>query len=102
MGHICHRTWEQIYESALFELTGPASVATRSYQANEPGGTGLTFFVRAAPEPSELEDRPWRRKAPENLFDLEPTDRYLQYRAVVHSDNGGRFPTLGRVRIKMK
>jgi hypothetical protein len=98
VGHIYHRRWEQTYKSSVAPCHDAARRGRLSYVADVPKGTELVFAVRSAPTEQQLEDRPWQTLKSKR-FSLEPTDRYLQYRATFRSDNGDRYPTLDRVHI---
>jgi hypothetical protein len=98
MGHIYHRRWEQVYESSVYHLDGPARIGRLTHTADVPAGTGLTLQVRSAGIESQLGGFPWQSLA-EDSFKLSDADRCVQYRAVLRSDNGDRYPVLDRVSI---
>ncbi len=100
MGHIVHRRWEQTYESSVFQWEQTADGATLEYQADAPEGTRLSFELRAADTPEALQGIGW--KPLEGDAAVEETDRCLQYRVTLGSDNGDRYPVLKRVAISLE
>lgn len=99
MGHIAHRRWEQTYESSVFLWEETAGGATLEYQADAPEGTRLGFELRSADTPEALQRIGWRPL--EGNASVEETDRCLQYRVTLGSDNGDRYPVLKRVTISL-
>ena len=101
MGHIYHRRWEQSYESSIFVWDGKATRGALKSEAQRPPGTALLFEVRAASQRDDLSQKKWQA-VKEGSFQLEATDRALQYRALFKSDNGDRFPILDRVTVQLR
>ena len=66
-----------------------------------PEGTGLAFEVRTAATAKDLEKQSWRTAAG-GSFSVAARDRALQYRAVMNSMNGDRYPGIDRVRISIQ
>lgn len=100
MGHILHRRWEQRYESSVFEFDGECCSGSLQFDADVPHGTRLSWRVRAVPHADQLEQCPW--KIVNDRFDLQDSDRIIQYAAVFESDNGDRYPVLKRVEIRLE
>ena len=90
-------------ETAEHALTGGARVPIISLksEAQRPPGTALLFEVRAASRRDGLSQKKWQA-VKEGSFQLEATDRALQYRAIFKSDNGDRFPILDRVTVQLR
>ena len=101
MGHIYHRRWEQTYESSVFEWEDERTWGSVTYKADAPKGTGLAFEVRTAPAAEGLPAQAWRGVG-EGGFSIPPQHRVLQYRAVLTSENGDRFPVVDRVRVSVQ
>ena len=99
MGHIAHRRWEQTYESSVFRWEGAAGGAALEYQSDAPEGTGLSFELRSADTGEALQGSAWRPF--EGSAAVEESDRCLQYRVTLRSDNGDRFAVLKRVAISL-
>ena len=100
MGHIVHRRWEQTYESSVFQWEQTADGATLEYQADAPEGTSLGFELRSADTGEALQGSAWRPF--EGSAAVEESDRCLQYRVTLRSDNGDRFAVLKRVAISLE
>ena len=98
MGHIYHRRWEQAYESSVFEYQQPASRGRLEFKAEQPAGTSLSFSVRSAAKKSALGSLPWQPLTA-GSFELAEDARCVQYRALLESDNGDRYPVLARVEV---
>ena len=101
MGHIYHRRWEQTYESSVFEWEDERTWGSVTYKADAPKGTGLAFEVRTAPAAEGLPAQAWRGVG-EGGFSIQSQHRVLQYRAVLTSENGDRFPVVDRVRVSVQ
>lgn len=65
------------------------------------GKAKLSFEFRSGADREELHRSKWRGLQ-SDTFLLQPQDRFLQYRATFHSDNGDRYPILNRVEITLK
>jgi hypothetical protein len=101
VGHIYHRKYQHAFESRVFDWSGKMSGGTLSVKATSPPGTRLEFFVRAAGVKEALARQAWN-PVKKNSFGLGPDQRCLQYRAVLHSDNGDRYPVLDKVEITLR
>lgn len=100
MGHIYDRSYRQAYESSIFELDNSASGGKLTYDAEIPEGTELQFEVRSSRTGDKLVRVPWQH-IDYGRFNLNKSDRFLQYRASFISDNGDRFPVLYRVTVEI-
>lgn len=101
VGHIHHRQWKQVYGSSVFAWDREVSAGRLTFRAEQPKGTGLSFQVRSSADSKGLADQAWRPLR-DGVFDLNPGDRRLQYRAVLESGNGDLFPVLDRVEIQLE
>jgi len=100
IGHIENRRYEQTYESSAFVWDREAEGGTVEIAAEVPARAGLQCEVRSAPGREALEGKAWRR-AKDGRFGLAAEDRSLQYRLVLASANGDRYPLVDRVTIKI-
>jgi hypothetical protein len=64
-------------------------------------GTKLTFEIRTATEKKVLGEENWTLLDDSGMFGFNSTKRFLQYRAVLISDNGDRFPVIDKVVIEL-
>lgn len=69
------------------------------YKAQVPEGTTLALQVRSSTNSNDLEMASWRAVGPSGQFEIQPSDRCMQYKAVFISDNGDRYPVLDKVSI---
>ncbi len=100
IGNVMDRSYRETFESRVWEWAGPARRGRVRIDADIPRGGGLAIAVRSASRRAQLARRPWRTVR-DKKFTLLPEDRLLQYRATFTSDNGDRYPVLGRVEIKL-
>ena len=98
IGHIYDRSYEQTYESSTLRWNRNATGGRLSYDAEVPTGTKLTFAIRSAPTPEELDTKRWQMVGDGEFF-LKHEDRNLEYKARFISDNGDRFPVLYQITI---
>ena len=101
MGHILTRKNEQSFTSAVFHWDRPTEAGRLTTRAEIPTGTQLAFFVRSAATPAVLAGKGWQ-PVTGGRFAVDPADRNLQYRAVLSSDNGDRYPVLDRTEIVLR
>jgi len=99
MGHIYDRSWQQVYVSSIFDWDGGQNALRLEYEAETPDGTSIQFEVRSAHEREGLLDAAWLVVENDGSFEVDRGARFLQYRATFVSDNGDRYPVLGRVAI---
>ena len=102
MGHIYDRSLRQTYESSLFEWENDKEKGNLDYIAITPEGTQMDFEIRSASDNKDIADAQWTKIDGSGQFELNSTDRFLQYRAVFISDNGDRFPLLDKVIVDLK
>jgi hypothetical protein len=101
MGHIYNRSWRQSYESSIINWNKDRTKGKLSFVADIPEGTQLTFEIRTATEKKVLGEENWTLLDDSGMFGLNSTKRFLQYRAVLISDNGDRFPVIDKVVIEL-
>lgn len=99
MGHIYDRSWSQIYTSSVFSFNGKKK-GRLFFDADIPAGSSLEFMVRQSKFREGLDGEKWQKIATDE-FDVSG-NRYIQYQALLISDNGDRFPTIDRVTIELK
>lgn len=102
MGHIYNRTWRQSYESSIINWNNNRTKGKLSFVADIPEGTKLTFEIRTATKKGVLEEEKWTPLDGSGVFGLNSTKKFFQYKAVMVSDNGDRFPVLDKVVIELK
>ena len=100
MGHIYNRSFEQFYESSVYQLENSFKQGKVSFAAEIPEGTELKIAVRSASTKEKLNDIEWETVFNES-FSLKNEDHCLQYKAIFVSDNGDRFPVLDSVKIEI-
>ena len=101
IGNLYDRSYRHKYSSSLFELDGAAENGRLQYSAKIPAKCRIEFFIRCAGNREALAEKEWIQvDVADGFFDLQPEDRVVQYSAVFHSDNGDRYPELGRVSIE--
>jgi hypothetical protein len=101
MGHIYNRTWRQSYESSIINWNNNRTKGKLSFVADIPEGTKLTFEIRTATKKGVLEEEKWTPLDGSGVFGFNSTKKFLQYRAVLISDNGDRFPVIDKVVIEL-
>lgn len=100
VGHIYSRKYQQAFESRIFQWNTQAKSIKLVSKNSLPERTKLEFFVRSAASKDALTKQPWTAISSAALA-IDEEHRYLQYRAVFHSDNGDRYPTLDRVELSL-
>ena len=101
MGHIYDRSWQQFYESSVFEWNKKRTKGNVNIIANIPEKTLLVLEIRAASDRKELFRTNWIQIDDSGNFGVASENRFLQYRAVLISDNGDRFPVIDKVLISL-
>jgi hypothetical protein len=100
-GNLYTRKLEEDYVSSPLEIPAAKRADRLSWKAEEPHGTKLHFQIRAAPEKSGLAQAVWQPADSGNL-DGAATGGWIQYRALFTSPDGGEWPVLTEVEIKLK
>ena len=107
-GNIYDRKYEWDYISSAIEAPLERTFARLRWKAETELGTGVKFQVRCAATRDELAKAKWRGPNGAGSFYLESSaelagvmreDRWLQYRAVLFSPDGGNSPSLSEVEI---
>jgi hypothetical protein len=101
MGHIYDRSWRQFYESSVFAWNKSRRQGNISFLASIHDGTQLIFETRASANRTGLPEKKWKQTDDSGNFEVATEDRFLQYRAVLISDNGDRFPVIDKVEINL-
>ena len=101
VGHIADRKYRQRYESRVFHWDKAAALGGLTWDAQMPPQTALEFEIRAAGDRDSLTRGAWRPLR-QGRFSVAPGDRTLQYRALLRSDNGDRFPVLTRGTVRLE
>jgi hypothetical protein len=61
----------------------------------------LSFQIRSAENAAELGSQPWKDTS-SGAFSPRASDRSLQYRAILKSGNGDRYPVIDRVMVTLQ
>ncbi|OFX16387.1 MAG: hypothetical protein A2Z18_03365 [Armatimonadetes bacterium RBG_16_58_9] len=110
-GNLYTRALEEEYISAPIKLPSGRRAQRISWKGESPCGSRLKFQVRSAGESDGLAKAKWSGPGGEGSFyetsgsemlGLSPEDRWLQYRAVFTSVDGGEWPTLTQVEIDLR
>lgn len=110
-GNLYTRKMEEEYVSAALEIPAGARLNELAWKGEEEHGAKLKFQVRSAADPQALKQAKW--SGPEGagsfyvqsgseLRGVEARDRWVQYRAVFTSPDGGAWPTLTEVTLEAK
>jgi len=104
VGHVYSRSYRQQYVSSVFAFGDPCRGGTLAWSGQAKFKSRLEMSIRSAKTEEELARQPWRSLGPtsESRFDLDATDRCLQYRAVFISANGDCYPVLDRVGVTLR
>jgi hypothetical protein len=108
-GNLYTRKLEEEYVSPAVEIPAGQRPAELRWHSDEPHGAKLRFQVRLARSRETLEQENWRGPSGrDTYFEVSgtslPTDwagRWLQYRAVFESPDGGVWPILDEVSVVM-
>ena len=109
VGNIYHRRLEEDYRSAPLELP-PGKIASRlSWRAQTLYGTKVRFQLRGAPSKQQLDEAAWTGPRHADSFFEQPgpiqlaeNARWLQYRVLLLTPDGGSTPILEEVRIDVR
>ncbi|MFN0168331.1 MAG: FG-GAP repeat domain-containing protein [Bryobacteraceae bacterium] len=106
-GNLYTRKLEEEYVSAPIALPPGKSAASITWKADEAHGARLDFEVRSAPGKEALATAKWsacRRGdgASASIPSPGADHRWLQYRAVFRSPDGGAWPVLRGVEVALK
>jgi hypothetical protein len=106
-GNLFTRKLEEEYLSPPIELPAGRRAARLSWASEEPPRTKLRFQLRGAATRDDLARAPWQGPSGENSSYDAPgaavagagAGRWVQYRALFTSVNGGEYPVLKSVEI---
>lgn len=101
VGHIYDRKYRQAFESRVFEWKDKASAVSLTAKAMSPDKTKVQFYVRSAADKAKLAALPWTA-IDKPALPVTADHRAIQYRAVVLSDNGDRYPVIERVELTLQ
>jgi hypothetical protein len=101
MGNIYDRSWKETYESSVFQWNKNRLQGMIKYEAEIPDGTLLEFLVRSSASKTELSSVKWYKTDPSGSFSVNRQDRFLQYKVVLVSDNGDRFPVIDKIVVEL-
>ncbi len=101
VGALYDRTYRKVYTSSVITLGHAFTNGSIEATADCPGKSRLELLVHGAATAKDLESAPWRLCAG-GRFEMRATDRFLQYRAILVSDNGDRYPSLKGVVLTVK
>ena len=108
-GNIYDRKYEWSYTSSVIEAPNGRRFARLEWKADTELGTGLKFQVRTAATREALTKAKWAGskgadssylESGAELVGVKHEDRWLQYRAVLHSPDGGNSPLLTEVALE--
>lgn len=98
-GNLYTRACEEEYISAPIELPAGKTASTISWKGVEEHGNVLKFQVRSASTSEGLAQSAWTKPIEKSGSKLGRTDRWVQYRALFTSPDGGEYPILTDVEI---
>ena len=106
-GNLYTRRLEEEYISVPLALAEGSASYRLSWQGEEPQGTKLRLQIRTAPTREGLKAIPWQGNGGEGSFydgpglirGLGADQRWIQYRVLFTSADGGAWPVLTRVKI---
>ena len=108
-GNIYNRKYEWDYVSTPLEVPQGTKFARLQWKADTELGTGVKFQVRSAATRNSLDKAAWSgpngatsyyTESGPKLAGVEREQRWLQYRAVLHSPDGGNSPLLTEVALE--
>jgi len=108
-GHVYDRSYDWSYFSAPVQASEGTIFSKLHWDAITKYGTSVKFQVRSAKSKEELNNAPWTGPSGPDSFHLESgeslssisiTHRWLQYRAILGSPDGGNSPILTEVAIE--
>ena len=110
IGHVYHRQYEWDYISAPIQIPAGANCGRLHWKATTALGTGLKFQVRSAVDREGMLQAEWEGVAGPGSYYLDPgsrtnraqADRWLQYRAVFTSPDGGNSAILTEVALECR
>lgn len=101
VGHIYDRKYRQAFESRVFSWDGKVSSGRLKHKAQSPEGASIAFLVRSAANDATIREAEWLPVEAGRLT-IQPSDRRMQYRVELGSDNGDRYSVIDSVEIELK
>jgi hypothetical protein len=101
VGNLYDRKYREHFTSRVFSWQDVRTRATVKDTADTPPGAELGFQVRSAPTRGGLLSKRWIPARARTAIPIMPEDRCLQYRALLGSRNGARYPVVDRVEIEL-
>lgn len=110
VGNRMSRALQEQYLSSVHGTEEAFSSLQLSWEGDTPHGTRLQFQVRTAKALDELANAPWQGSdgvgsyldaSGATLAALGEGQRWLQYRVVLRTPDGGNSPTLGKVEVRL-
>ena len=106
-GNLYTRELEEEYVSPAVEIPAGKTPAELRWRSHEPHGALLRFQVRIAASREALQNTSWSGPEGNNTYfetsgadlPLQEAGRWLQYRTVFQSPDGGSWPILDEVSI---
>ena len=99
MGNIYDRSPSFDYISPPVSLPGKTRGVTLNWDGETPNKTDIRFEYRVSHEEKSLDRSKWVAVTPGKTFTLPRNSRYLQYRAILISEDGGSSPLLKEVSL---
>ena len=110
-GNLYTRKLEEEYVSAPLAIPAGKLPAQLKWEGEEQHGTKLKFQIRSAPDRESLAKAKWIGPSGEDSFFLTSgsdlkipggKDRWVQYKALFGSPDGGDWPVLSEVEIVLQ
>jgi hypothetical protein len=110
-GNLYTRKMEEEYLSAPLEIPAGKFPARLQWKGEERHGTKLEFQIRSAPDRQGLTQAPWTGSEGSGSYFLtsganlkmpRKDDRWMQYRVLFTSPDGGGWPVLSEVEITLE
>lgn len=110
IGNIYTRRLEEAYVSAALQCPSPRKPSRLAWKALTPHGTAVKFQLRSAASEADLAKAPWQGPDGSSSYyeqsgsslQIASDHRWLQYRAVLVTPDGGSTPVLQSVSIEAK
>jgi hypothetical protein len=110
-GNLYTRKLEEEYRSAPLEIPPGKLPSHLQWEGEEPHGTKLKFQIRSAPDPEALTKAEWTGPESGGSYFLtsgahlnfqQKQDHWIQYRVLFTSPDGGGWPVLSEVEIRLE
>lgn len=101
-GNLYTRRLEEEYLSAPLQIPDGRRPASIRWEADEPSGSRVHFQIRSAARVDGLVDARWYPAGDGKLAGVADRDRWIQYRVVFTSPDGGAWPTLSAVEFPLR